>query len=82
MRSVKFIYLKEVFSLLKKRGINISNKRLRRLAYLDVLQNNYTSYSLYSNYKKIVNKDAADNQLIVLMIVIGLLAALIIFIFI
>ena len=81
MRIVNFIYLREVCSLLKESGINLSNKRLRRLTNLDVHQNNYTSYELYSRYKKIVNKDAANNQLLVLMIVIGLLIASAIFIF-
>ena len=75
MRIVNFIYLKEVHSLLEEKGLSLSNKRLRRLSYLDVHQNNYTSFELYNNFKKIVNRDAANNQLIVLMIVIGLLVA-------
>ena len=81
MRIVNFIYLKEVYVLLKKSGISLSNKRLRRLSYLDVHQNNYTSYGLYNSFKKTVNRDAANNQLIVLMIVIGLLIASVLFIF-
>ena len=81
MRIVNFIYLKEVYVLLKKSGISLSNKRLRRLSYLDVHQNNYTSYGLYNSFKKTVNRDAANNQLIVLMIVIGLLIASALFIF-
>ena len=46
--------------------------RLRRLAYLDVYQSHYQSYELYNNYKKIVNSDAANNQLIVLLIAVAL----------
>jgi len=76
MRIVNFIYLKEVYSLLEESGISLSNKRLRRLSYLDVHQNNYTSFELYNGFKKIVNRDAANNQLIVLMIVVGLIVAL------
>ena len=75
MRIVNFIYLKEVHNLLVESQLSLSNKRLRRLAYLDVHQNNYTSFELYNGFKKIVNRDAANNQLIVLMIVIGLLVA-------
>ena len=75
MRIVNITYLKEVHSLLVEHQLSLSNKRLRRLAYLDVHQNNYTSFELYNAFKKIVNRDAANNQLIVLMIVIGLLVA-------
>ena len=79
MRAVNFSYLKQAHVLLKDSGIMLSNKRLRRLAYLDVQQNNYLSYSLYNNYKKIVNSEAVNNQLMVLMIVIGLITAAMLF---
>ena len=72
MRIVSFDYLKEAYGLLK---------RLRRMAYLDVHQNNYTAYELYNSYKKVVNSEAANNQLMVLVIVIGLITAVILFIF-
>ena len=79
MRSVHYSYLKEARDLLEKSGIAISNSRLRRLSYLDVHQNNYTLFSLYNRYKKIVNSDAANNQIMVLVIVVGLITAGIIF---
>ena len=81
MRIVSFGYLKEAYGLLKANGTKVSNKRLRRMAYLDVHQNNYTSYELYNSYKKIVNSEAANNQLMVLVIVIGLITAVMLFIF-
>ena len=81
MRIVSFDYLKEAYGLLKANGTKVSNKRLRRMAYLDVHQNNYTSYELYNSYKKIVNSEAANNQLMVLVIVIGLITAVLLFIF-
>jgi hypothetical protein len=81
MRIVSFDYLKEAYGLLNANGTKVSNKRLRRMAYLDVHQNNYTTYELYNNYKKIVNSEAANNQLMVLVIVIGLITAVMLFIF-
>ena len=81
MRIVSFDYLKEAYGLLKANGTKVSNKRLRRMAYLDVHQNNYTAYGLYNNYKKIVNSEAANNQLMVLVIVIGLITAVMLFVF-
>jgi hypothetical protein len=81
MRVVSFNYLKEAYDLIKASGKNLSNKRLRRMAYLDVHQNNYTSYGLYNNYKKIVNSEAANNQLMVLIIVIAIITAAMLFIF-
>ena len=81
MRIVNFDYLREAYGLLNDSGTKLSNKRLRRLAYLDVHQNNYTSYKLYNDYKKIVNSDAANNQLMVLVIVTGLITATMLFIF-
>ena len=81
MRIVSFDYLKEAYGLLNANGSKVSNKRLRRMAYLDVYQNNYTAYELYNSYKKIVNSEAANNQLMVLVIVIGLITAVLLFIF-
>ena len=81
MRVVSFDYLKEVYGLLNLKGTKLSNKRLRRMAYLDVHQNNDTSYVLYNGYKKIVNSVAANNQLMVLVIVIGLITSVMLFIF-
>ena len=81
MRIVSFNYLREAYGLLDASGIKPSNKRLRRMAYLDVHQNNYTTYQLYNSYKKIVNSEAANNQLMVLVIVIGLITAVLLFIF-
>ena len=81
MRIVSFDYLKEAYGLLNANGTKVSNKRLRRMAYLDVHQNNYTMYELYNSYKKIVNSEAANNQLMVLVIVIGLITAVMLFIF-
>jgi hypothetical protein len=71
MRIVSYNYLKEAYELLDADGTKLSNKRLRRMAYLDVHQNNYTAYRLYNTYKKIVNSEAANNQLMVLVIVLG-----------
>ena len=79
MRLVSFNYLNEANGLLKNNGQILSNKRLRRLAYLDVYQSYYQSYGLYNNYKKIMNSDAANNQLIVLLVAIGLISAVILF---
>ena len=81
MRNVSFDYLREAYGLLNANGIKPSNKRLRRMAYLDVHQNNYTSYELYNNYKRVVNSEAANNQLMVLIIVVGLITASMLFIF-
>ena len=81
MRIVSFDYLREAYGLMNAKGIKLSNKRLRRMAYLDVHQTNYTSYELYNVYKKIVNSEAVNNQLMVLVIVVGLITATILFIF-
>ena len=81
MRIVNYNYLKEAYGLLEAKGHKLSNKRVRRLAYLDVHQNNYTSYGLYNSYRKIVNSEAANNQLMLIMIVVGLIVATMLFIF-
>ena len=51
MRIVNFTYLNQAYLLLKNEGLILSNKRLRRCAYLDVHQTNYKSYELYNSYK-------------------------------
>ena len=79
MRSVKFSYLKQASNLLKENGMVFSNKRLRRCAYLDVHQNNYKSYKLYNNYKKIMNSDAANNQTVAIIIVVGIITIVAVF---
>tara|TARA_B100000035_G_scaffold278218_1_gene257018 strand:+ start:1240 stop:1488 length:249 start_codon:yes stop_codon:yes gene_type:complete len=79
MRIVNFKYITEASELLRKNGDFLSNRRLRRLAYLDVHMNNYKSYSLYMNYKKIMNNDAANNQTIAIVIVVGLMIAVALF---
>ena len=81
MRIVNFNYLNQAYLLLKDSGIVLSNKRLRRCAYLDVHQSNYKSYELYNAYKKVVNSDAANNQTIAIIIVLGLIIAASIFLF-
>ena len=80
MRSVNFKYLTQAYDLLNKQGISISNRRLRRLAYLDVHQSNYRSLALYATYKKIVNSDAANNQIIAIVIVVVLISTALLFI--
>ena len=80
MRTVNFKYIAEASELLKKNGNFLSNRRLRRLAYLDVHMNNYKSYSLYMSYKKVMNNDAANNQTIAIIIVVGLMIAVALFI--
>ena len=79
MRIVNFNYIKQAYLLLRNNGKCLSNKRLRRLAYLDVHQYNYKLYLLYLDYKKIMNSDAANNQTIAIVIVIGLMIAATVF---
>jgi hypothetical protein len=76
MRNVNNTYLNQARVILNDRKINVSNKRLRRLAYLDVHQLNYKLYSLYNIYKKIITKDAANNQIVVLFIALTILFTL------
>tara|TARA_X000001036_G_scaffold62621_1_gene52907 strand:- start:1205 stop:1465 length:261 start_codon:yes stop_codon:yes gene_type:complete len=73
MRIVSFDYLKEAYGLLNASGTKVSNRRLRRMAYIDVHQNNYTAYELYNSYKKIVKSEAVNNQTVAIMIVILLI---------
>ena len=79
MRIVNFNYIKQAYELLRAHGRYLSNKRLRRLAYLDVHQYNYKLYLLYLDYKKIMNSDAANNQTIAIVIVVGLMVAAAVF---
>ena len=79
MRSVNFNYIRQAYGLLRNNGKFLSNRRLRRLAYLDVHQNNYKLYLLYMDYKKIMNSEAANNQTIAIVIVVGLMIAAAIF---
>lgn len=81
MRIVNYSYLREAYKLLEGKSTRLSNKRLRRMAYLDVYNNNYTYFQLYNDYKKVVNSEAANNQLMVLIIVISLITATMIFLF-
>jgi|TARA_B100002051_G_C16118292_1_gene338591 hypothetical protein len=79
MRTVNSNYIKQANSLLKDKGAALSNRRLRRLAYLDIHQSNYRLFSLYTSYKKIMNSDAANNQTIAIIIVIGIIVSVILF---
>ncbi len=79
MRRVNFNYLRQAHKLLKNHNKAVSHRRLRRLAYLDVLQNNYKNYKLYDNYKKIMNSDASRNQTAAIIIVIALISAFLVF---
>ena len=76
MRNVNNTYLNQARVILNDKKINVSNKRLRRLAYLDVHQLNYKIFSLYNIYKKIITKDAANNQIVVLFIALTILFTL------
>lgn len=76
MRNVNNTYLNQAKVILNDKKINVSNKRLRRLAYLDVHQLNYKLFSLYNIYKKIITKDAANNQIVVLLIALTILFTL------
>ena len=79
MRIVNFNYIQQAYELLRNNNKYLSNRRLRRLAYLDVHQYNYKLYLLYIDYKKIMNSDAANNQTIAIVIVVGLMVAVAVF---
>ena len=79
MRIVNFNYIKQAYLLLRDNGKYLSNRRLRRLAYLDVHQNNFKLYLLYLDYKKIMNSDAANNQTIAIVIVVAIIVAAAVF---
>tara|TARA_Y100000768_G_C23727266_1_gene563115 strand:+ start:460 stop:723 length:264 start_codon:yes stop_codon:yes gene_type:complete len=78
MRSVNYQYIQQAHGILKANLIPLSNRRLRRLAYFDVYFQNYTQLDLYNRYKKIVNSDASNNQMITLAVVLIIFSALII----
>ena len=80
MRSVNNQYIQQANDILKKDGMPLSNKRLRRLAYFDVYFQNYKQFDLYNRYKKIVNSDASYNQMMTLAVVLIIFSALIIII--
>ena len=48
MRNVNNTYLCQAKIILNNKKINLSHKRLRRLAYIDVHQLNYNLFSLYN----------------------------------
>ena len=79
MRIVNFKYIKQASILLRDNGKFLSNKRLRRLAYLDVHTNNYKLYLLYMDYKKIMSSEASNNQTIAIVIVVGLMITVALF---
>ena len=79
MRTVNFNYIRQAYGLLRNNSKFLSNRRLRRLAYLDVHQNSYKLYLLYMDYKKIMNSEAANNQTIAIVIVVGLMLAAFVF---
>lgn len=78
MRSVNFQYIQQAHDILRKNNLPISNRRLRRLAYFDVYLQNFKLFNLYNRYKKIVNSDASNNQMITLAVVLIIFSALII----
>ena len=80
MRSVNYQYIQQAHGILKANLVPISNRRLRRLAYFDVYFQNYKQLSLYNRYKKIINSDASNNQMITLAVVLIIFSALIIII--
>ena len=80
MRSVNNQYIQEVHDILNKSRMPLSNKRLRRLAYFDVHFQSYKQFDLYNRYKKIVNSDASNNQMMTLAIVLIIFSASIIII--
>ena len=76
MRNVNNTYLCQAKIILNNKKINLSHKRLRRLAYIDVHQLNYNLVSLYNSYKKIITSDASNNQIVVLFIALAILFTL------
>ena len=76
MRNVNNTYLCQAKIILNNKKINLSHKRLRRLAYIDVYQLNYNLFSLYNSYKKIITSDASNNQNVVLFIALAILFTL------
>ncbi len=80
MRLVNYKYINQVHEILNQHSLNLSNRRLRRLANLDVYLQSYNQFDLYNQYKKIVNSDASNNQMITLAVVLLIFSALIIII--
>lgn len=80
MRIVNYQYIQQVHDILNKKNMPLSNRRLRRLAYFDVYLQQYKQFNLYNRYKKIVNSDASNNQMITLAVVLIIFGALIILI--
>ena len=76
MRNVNNTYLCQAKIILNNKKINLSHKRLSRLAYIDVHQLNYNLFSLYNSYKKIITSDASNNQIVVLFIALAILFTL------
>ena len=76
MRNVNNTYLCQAKIILNNKKINLSHKRLRKLAYIDVHQLNYNLFSLYNSYKKIITSDASNNQIVVLFIALAILFTL------
>ena len=81
MRSISYLYLSQVYVILCDQNLYLSSRMLRRLAYLDVYLQSYKQFNLYNEYKKLVNKDASNNQNLVLTIVIAIISSLLILIY-
>ena len=81
MRSISYLYLSQVYIILCDQNLYLSSRRLRRLAYLDVYLQSYKQFNLYNKYKKLVNRDASNNQNLVLIIVIAIISSLLFLIY-
>ena len=81
MRSISYIYLSQVYVILCDQNLYLSSRRLSRLAYLDVYLQSYKQFNLYNKYKKLVNRDASNNQNLVLIIVIAIISSLLFLIY-
>ena len=80
MRTVNYQYIQQAHDILNKKNMPLSSRRLRRLAYFDVYLQQYKQFDLYNRYKKIVNSDASNNQMITLAVVLIIFGSLIILI--
>ena len=80
MRIVNFNYLNQAYLLKKDSGLVLSNKDFE-----DVLTSMFikliTNPMNYITHIKVVNSDAANNQTIAIIIVLGLIIAASIFLF-
>ena len=81
MRSISYLYLSQVYVILCDQNLYLSSRRLGRLAYLDVYLQSYKQFNLYNKYKKLVNRDASNNQNLVLIIVIAIISSLLFLIY-